>query len=132
MGGGRPLAESVRRDLPARLAARADAVVLLGYAQGAAAGLLIAFEGFSTFACAPLLNIHDIVVAPAYRGAGLAGRLLARAEAIARDRGCCKLTLEVLEGNRAARAAYRRSGFRPYELDPAMGRALFWEKPLGG
>ena len=38
--------------------------------------------------------------------------------------------LEVLEGNRAAQAAYRSVGFRPYQLNPAMGRAQFWEMPL--
>jgi len=36
----------------------------------------------------------------------------------------------VLEGNGAAQAAYSSAGFRPYQLDPAMGRAQFWEKPL--
>ena len=39
-------------------------------------------------------------------------------------------TLEVLEGNRVARAAYEKAGFGAYVLDPAAGRALFWQKPL--
>ena len=48
----------------------------------------------------------------------------------ARTRGCCKLTLEVLEGNRGALEAYLQSGFRAYALDPAMGTAIFLEKLL--
>ena len=56
--------------------------------------------------------------------------LLAAAEAHAREHHHCKLTLEVLEGNAGAAATYRAFGFRPYELDPAMGRALFFEKKL--
>jgi ribosomal protein S18 acetylase RimI-like enzyme len=49
---------------------------------------------------------------------------------VARERGCCKLTLEALEGNTGAIALYRSVGFVAYELDPAMGRAGFLEKLL--
>jgi ribosomal protein S18 acetylase RimI-like enzyme len=56
--------------------------------------------------------------------------MLARAEAIARERGCCKMTLEVLEGNRTAQALYKSLGFAGYELDPEMGKAMFWQKLL--
>jgi GNAT superfamily N-acetyltransferase len=54
----------------------------------------------------------------------------AAVEAEARARGCCKLTLEALEGNTGAIALYRDFGFAAYELDPAMGRASFFEKSL--
>ena len=93
-------------------------------------GLLIGFEGFSTFACKPLLNVHDISVRPVQRGKGIARKLLDAAEAEARQRGCCKLTLEVLEGNARARSVYEAAGYHAYELDPGMGHALFLEKPL--
>ncbi len=36
---------------------------------------------------------------------------LQKAEAIAVTLGCCKLTLEVLEGNKLAQAAYIANGF---------------------
>jgi hypothetical protein len=39
-------------------------------------------------------------------------------------------SLEVLEGNKSAQAAYKASGFDGYELDPKMGKALFWQKKL--
>lgn len=91
-------------------------------------GLLNAFEGVSTFRAQPLLNIHDIAVTASWRGRGVGRALLAAAETYAKARGCCKLTLEVLEGNTRAIGLYRSAGFDPYELDPAMGRALFFEK----
>lgn len=130
MGGGRPLPDSVRRELPAALARRRDAVVFLALVDEQPVGLMNCFEGFSTFKCMPLLNIHDLVVLREHRGRGIARRLLQQAEAEARARGCCKLTLEVLEGNRTAQSLYRQAGFAGYELDPEKGRALFWEKPL--
>jgi len=97
---------------------------------GQAAGLINCFEGLSTFLCKPLLNIHDVVVTSIHRGERLLARMLRKVEEIAVDRGCCKLTLEVLEGNTLAQAAYRSAGFLGYELDPKQGRAMFWEKKL--
>jgi ribosomal protein S18 acetylase RimI-like enzyme len=130
MGGGRGLSAQVKANLVAALAKRAIARTILAYIDGEAIGLINCLEGFSTFACQPLLNIHDVIVLPAYRGLGVAKQMLAKAEELAREMGCCKLTLEVLEGNLAAQHAYQSVGFRPYSLDPQMGRALFWEKPL--
>jgi hypothetical protein len=57
--------------------------------------------------------------------------LLQEVEEIALDLGCCKLTLEVLEGNHVAQSAYKAFGFSGYELNPKMGKTLFWEKKLG-
>jgi GNAT superfamily N-acetyltransferase len=129
-GGGKPLSADVCSRLVPELACRPGISALLAYAGGEPAGLLIANEGFSTFAAKSLLNIHDLMVSARFRGQGLSRLLLARAEQIARLRGCCKLTLEVLEGNTAARAVYSKVGFKGYELDPAMGKALFLEKKL--
>ncbi|GGB80341.1 N-acetyltransferase [Marinobacterium zhoushanense] len=130
MGGGEPLPADILERLPLALAQRDDSYTLIAYSDGKPAGLLNAFEGFSTFACAPLLNIHDVIVASAYRGKGLADQLLEAAEGIARRTGCCKLTLEVLEHNSRAQTVYRRCGYAGYELDPNSGRALFWQKVL--
>jgi ribosomal protein S18 acetylase RimI-like enzyme len=88
------------------------------------------FEGFSTFACQPLVNVHDLAVMPAYRGQGIAESMLALVERIARERGACKLTLEVLPGNVRAVRLYQRLGFANYQLDPAMGHAEFLQKYL--
>jgi ribosomal protein S18 acetylase RimI-like enzyme len=77
------------------------------------------------------LNIHDVIISLVYRGRGLSKLLLQKAEQIAIEIGCCKLTLEVLEHNYVAQKAYRSAGFNGYELNPKMGKALFWEKKLG-
>ncbi len=130
MGGGAPLAPEVQRDLPASLAALPHAVSLLCYVDGRPAGLVNCFEGFSTFSCKKLLNIHDFAIADEFRGLGLSQYMLSEVEAVARERGCAKLTLEVLEGNEAARGAYRKFGFDDYQLDPALGKALFWQKSV--
>jgi GNAT superfamily N-acetyltransferase len=130
MGGGQGLSGDVKANLPIELAKRESAHVVLAFVEAEPAGLVVCFEGFSTFACKPLLNIHDLIVALPYRGRGLSKLLLQKAEAIAIQLGCCKLTLEVLEGNHIAQAAYKAFGFSGYELDPQMGKALFWEKKL--
>ncbi|MBM0740745.1 GNAT family N-acetyltransferase [Phormidium sp. CLA17] len=130
MGGGKGLSEYVKANLPAELAKRRTAHVILAFVDAEPAGLIICLEGFSTFACKPLLNIHDVIVAQPHRGNGLSKLMLQEAEAIALDLGCCKLTLEVLEGNHIAQQAYEAFGFSGYELDPQMGKALFWEKKL--
>jgi GNAT superfamily N-acetyltransferase len=130
-GGGQGLSAAVKQNLPAALADRSTAHVMLAMDGDEPAGLVISFEGFSTFQCRPLLNIHDVVVAEPYRGQGLSKRLLAAVEDMAVRLGCCKLTLEVLEGNTIAQAAYRSLGFDGYQLDPSLGKALFWEKKLG-
>lgn len=130
MGGGQALADHVQANLAAELHNRPSAHVVLAFADRQPAGLAVCMEGFSTFACKPLLNIHDIIVSHAYRGKGLSKLLLQKAEAIAIGLGCCKMTLEVLEGNRIAQEAYRSVGFAGYQLDPKMGRAMFWQKKL--
>jgi ribosomal protein S18 acetylase RimI-like enzyme len=106
------------------------AVSLLAFCDGEPAGLMNAFFGFSTFNCKSLLNIHDMIVLPEYRGLGLAQLLLAAAETLARDKGCCKLTLEVQSRNDVAMGSYRKSGFSGYELDPQHWQAQFWQKVL--
>lgn len=130
MGGGCGLSDFAKANLPAELAKRSVAVIVLAFVEGIPAGMIIAFEGFSTFQCRPLLNLHDVIVSSRFRGLGLSKQMIAKLEEIARQRNCCKLTLEVLEGNEVAKAAYRSCGFQEYELDPAIGKALFWEKSL--
>lgn len=130
MGGGLELDEHVIDNLAAELAGIPHAFSILCYADNNPAGLVNCFEGFSTFKCRPLVNIHDIVVRSDYRRLGISRLMLDKVEEIAKARGCCKLTLEVLEGNAPARNAYLRFGFAAYELDPVMGKALFWQKDI--
>ena len=130
MGGGEGLSEQARAQLIPSLHRWPTSRVVLGFVGDEPVALAIGFLGFSTFACQPLLNVHDVVIHPAYRGQGLTRPLFEALEAVAREAGCCKITLEVLEGNKPARRAYESLGFRGYQLDPALGQALFWEKKL--
>lgn len=130
MGGGHALEPSTRENLALELSKRPQAFSVLAFIAGEPVGLVNCFEGFSTFSCQPLVNIHDVVVLEAFRGRGISQKMLAKVEEISRQRGCCKMTLEVLEGNAPAQAAYRKLGFAGYELDPQMGRAMFWQKVL--
>jgi GNAT superfamily N-acetyltransferase len=131
MGGGTGLSEFAKTNLLQELRQRPWAKVFLAWQMSEPVALAICFEGFSTFACKPLLNIHDLVVAEKSRRRGYARQMLQKIEAFARDMGCCKLTLEVLEGNRVAQALYAQCGYAGYELDPATGKAMFWQRLLG-
>ncbi|KPC33596.1 Acetyltransferase [Pseudomonas syringae pv. cilantro] len=130
MGTGRPLSADTRQQLAIELAKRPHAFSVLAFVSGEPVGLVNCFEGFSTFACRPLINIHDVAVISRYRGLGISQKMLTKVEEIARQRGCCKLTLEVLEGNEVAQGAYKKMGFDSYQLNPEMGRAMFWQKAL--
>jgi GNAT superfamily N-acetyltransferase len=129
-GGGTPLDAAVREGLPAALAARPQAFSVLAFDGETPVGLINCIEGFSTFACKPLVNVHDVVVLPSHRGQRVAQQMFARVEEEARKRGACKLTLEVLSGNAPALRSYEREGFIGYQLDPAFGQAVFLQKKL--
>lgn len=129
-GGGEALSDFARNNLVSALAARPFFFSVLAFDGATPVGLVNAIEGFSTFACRPLVNVHDVVVAPSHRGRGIAARMFEQVEVLARERGACKLTLEVLQGNTSARNVYQRLGFTDYQLDPAMGHAQFLHKWL--
>jgi ribosomal protein S18 acetylase RimI-like enzyme len=133
MGGGEGLSDFARTHLVRSLAERPQVFSVLAF-MGAndetPVGLVNCIEGFSTFACQALVNIHDVVVLPAYRGQGIARQMLALVEHLARERGACKMTLEVLSGNAGAMQLYQRVGFSNYQLDPAAGHAQFLQKWL--
>ncbi|REL29299.1 GNAT family N-acetyltransferase [Thalassotalea euphylliae] len=130
MGGGEALSPDTKQNLAAALQQRNFMTSLIAYVDDQPAGLANCIESFSTFACKPILNIHDMAVNSEFRGLGLSQKLLAAVETLAREKGCSKVTLEVLSGNKVAMNAYEKFGFTGYELDPAMGKAEFWEKKL--
>lgn len=130
MGGSEALPDFTRKNLISTLKTRKECTIILAYDGNEAIGLCNCFEAFSTFACKPLLNIHDLYVAEAYRNRGIAKQMMQKAEQVAAEKNCCKMTLEVLTKNEAARKSYRASGYRPYQLDEQFGVAEFWQKPL--
>jgi GNAT superfamily N-acetyltransferase len=130
MGNAGPLpAEVLERLIPA-LRAHPTTTILLAYVGDEPVGIATCFQGFSTFAARPLINIHDLAVLPAHRGRGIGRALLRAVEAKAAELGCVKLTLEVVEQNRRARDVYERAGFEQAGAGSPTGGALFYAKRL--
>ena len=129
-GNSAPLDLGVRANLCARLSTIAGAFSVIARVGKTPVGLINAFQGFSTFKCAALINVHDVFVMPNHRRKGVTQAMMATVQEVAVSRNCCKLTLEVLSNNQNAQRSYEKFGFASYELDPALGTAQFWEKKL--
>jgi ribosomal protein S18 acetylase RimI-like enzyme len=133
MGGGEGLSDFAKTHVVIALSKLPQAFSLLAFAGGnedTPVGLVNCMTGFSTFACKPLVNVHDLAVAAPYRGRRIGELLLQHVEEIARSVGACKITLEVLSGNVSAMRLYARSGFENYQLDPKAGQAGLMQKWL--
>ena len=130
IGGGVPLGREVRERLVAGLREHPSSQVVLALSDCRAIGIAVCFLGFSTFQARPLLNVHDLAVRPEFRGQGVGRALLTAVESRARERGCCKITLEVQEDNERALGLYHSFGFSDFVVgDSAPTR--FLAKPLG-
>jgi GNAT superfamily N-acetyltransferase len=130
MGDAKPLDPDVRARLIPGLRKHPTTLIFLAFADKRPVGVAVCFIGFSTFAAKPLINIHDCLVVADYRGKGAGRRLLEAVEGKARELGCCKLTLEVMDKNDRAVRAYKAAGFLPYALQEEAGTAIFMSKPL--
>lgn len=131
MGDGAPLSTEARARLIPGLRQHPTTLVFLAYDGEGPVGVAVCFLGFSTFAAKPLVNLHDVAVVPTHRGRGVGRALLAAVEAKARELGCCKLTLEVLDKNERALRTYAAAGFKRFALQPGAGEAIFLTKALG-
>lgn len=129
-GGGSALAVDVKQRLVPALRAQGNSLVLLAFVAGEVAGAATCFYGFSTFHARQLLNVHDLAVMPRFQRRGIGRALLAEAEARARAKGCCRVTLEVREDNQPARELYQSQGFRDFELAGVTYPTLFLAKAL--
>jgi ribosomal protein S18 acetylase RimI-like enzyme len=80
-------------------------------------------------------RLYSIAVTPRMSGRGVAPKLLAAAERIARGRGCGSIRLEVHQTNLAAISRYRKSGYQEFGRHARYyedgGDALRFQKPLG-
>lgn len=112
----------------------------LGDGLGPPGGLfLVARAGDEPAGCAGLRTLGPgtgelkrMYVRPAYRGLGLAGRLLLAVEQAAQDRQLHRLRLDTAAGLEAARRLYRRSGFQDVDAYNDNPDARHWmEKALG-
>ena len=133
MGGGEGLSSYAKANVVSGLSKVPLAFSVLAFAgetDETAVGLANCLQGFSTFACKPLINVHDLAVIASHRGQRIGESMLALVEDVARQRGACKITLEVLSGNERAMRLYSRAGFANYELDPSAGHACLMQKWL--
>ena len=73
-----------KENLVNELAKQHGAITVLAYIDNKPAGLINCFQGFSTFKCKPLLNIHDVVVLKQYREQGVCQKMLNKVEALAK------------------------------------------------
>lgn len=110
-GQSAPLPTEARANLAKGLREHPSAFVLLAFDGARAVGAAVCFVGFSTFAGKPFVNLHDLAVLPGYRGRGIGSRLLDEVERCARERGACKVTLEVHDTNHGAKRLYEATGF---------------------
>jgi ribosomal protein S18 acetylase RimI-like enzyme len=124
-GSGKTLPEFVRANLIPGLKAQPGSLVFLAFDGELPVGLAICFWGFSSFNAKPLINIHDLAVAPTHRGRGIGQSLLEAIEAAARSRGACRITLEVRDDNVVAQRLYERMG-----IVPSQPQNWFWMKKL--
>lgn len=125
MGGAAALSEDVATNLIPRLRQVDSRLVLLARLGEQPVGLAIAFRVFSTFRAAPVLNLHDLAVHPDYRGQGIGRHLLQQLEALAREQGCCRISLEVRRDNLRAQRLYQSEGY-----SAGTSPQEFWIKPL--
>ena len=126
-GGGKSLSAEVLANMVPGMKALPGAVTFLAWIGEEPVGAAICFQGFSTFASKPLINVHDLSVVETHRGQGIGSLLLRAVEEYARSRGCCKVTLEVREENPHAERLYRKLGYG----NPDGFATRFLDKPFG-
>jgi GNAT superfamily N-acetyltransferase len=130
MGSGAPLPVEVLERLIPGLRNHPTTLILMAYVDRQPIGIATCFVGFSTFYARPLVNIHDLAILPEFRGRGVGRQLLDAVAGKAQELGCCKVTLEVHEGNARAKQMYESAGFAEGEAREPGGRWLFYSRPL--
>jgi len=125
MGRGRAVKGAREKKLLKELRAHPAKLILLAKMKNSYVGMAVCFLTYSTFQARPLLNVHDLIVLPAYRRQGIGRKLMAAVGKKARRLGCGKITLEVRYDNEKARRLYASLGYG--ECCPPMS---FWVKAL--
>ena len=101
---------AAREFLEARLSAD-ESVAFLALLEGSPVGFTQLYPSFSSVSLKKLWILNDLFVVPEARRKGVAGALLGRALAYARETGAKGLTLQTAADNRSAQALYKAHGW---------------------
>lgn len=77
-GNSAPLEDEVRAKLCSELSKIPGAFSVVATIGDEPVGLINCFQGFSTFKCKPLINIHDVFVVPEHRRKGVTQVMMAK------------------------------------------------------
>jgi GNAT superfamily N-acetyltransferase len=113
-----PNDEAQRRGLARIIADPGIGVILVAKDGEGVLGIANVLFTISTALGEPVAILEDVIVAAPARGAGVGGQLLDHAIAVARDRGCKRMTLLTDRTNEAAQRFYGRHGFAASPMIP--------------
>ena len=125
MGGGEPMPPSLGPRIINGLRRHTAYLGFFVVSGNTYLGLANCNLNFSTFQARPLINIHDLIIAPEFQGQGAGRYLLESVLEYASENGCCRVNLEVRQDNERAQSLYEKLGFG--DCLPAM---FFWEKNI--
>ncbi len=125
MGGGEEMSQEVKQTLAEKLANHPCTMIFFARVDSKYVGIATCFINISTFYAKPYFNVHDIAILPEYRGKGIGKKLLEKIIDVGREKGFCKITLEVRHDNINAQKLYKSLGFA--DTQPPM---YFWTKWL--
>lgn len=86
---------------------------IIAYFDDVPVAFAIYFFSLSTFEGRPGLYIEDIFVLPTFRRFGIGRKLFGFLSQIAREQGCCRIELSVLNWNEQAIRFYKNLGGEP-------------------
>lgn len=129
-GGGVALSDEVRNRLFNVMPQYGNVIAFLSRHQNKPAGVVFGFYNLYVFSAQPYADIQFIFVLPEFQRRGIAKKLMLAFEAKAHELGCCKVTLEVREGNEQAKALYSVLEYRRGTFGPRNDVLEFWERRL--
>jgi ribosomal protein S18 acetylase RimI-like enzyme len=127
MAGQGKMSEKLAYNITEGLMNQPNYLFFLAKYEGIYVGLANCFINFSTFKAKQLVNIHDFSVSPDFRKKGIGKAMLEKIIEYCKEKGYCKVTLEVRNDNFQAQTLYKNIGF--IECNPPM---YFWEYIIRG
>ncbi|WP_321288703.1 GNAT family N-acetyltransferase [uncultured Sunxiuqinia sp.] len=118
MGNNAPMSEELAPKILDGLKSYSGYLGFFALVDGEFAALANCNKNFSTFKAKPLINIHDFVVHPDFRGKGVGRFLLDAIAGYGKDNGFCRVNLEVRHDNEKAQRLYQKASFN--ECQPPM------------